>query len=676
MPDIFYLFFKYYLFFVSAFILFYSAGHLCLKLVSGYISIHGFFANIFFKSLTGLFASVIIYSFIHTHFKTINSGFFLISGFLLREFFIYKKKKQQKIQLRIPDPDPAFTGSVSSWKKIYPLLITSLFIYAWFAMIILRAGEFSLSLPPCDTIFYADISKIIGITGEENTHGISNLISKDFYGLTPYHYFELWLNDALASAFQSIHINSLYLITYPLLNFITLLGLCSMIAKVTEITFLHQISAFLFLFVSGLYFNNSSPSTDFTLNMAESSMELYGEKFSMYAPVIIGSFIFFIEGYFSLAIVILLVVPLISMSTAPGVFAGALLYSLFAFISGRIEKQVLLRIVFFIFSIAAFIFLLYYLTGNLRMNHTFNKGILAYTDISQFNYLSLKIFAVELFYRVKNSFLHLILLYAPFIVLSVWLLFPRKNLNLYLSDLFFLAASVCLSSLVFYQAFYKLRDSWQFYTNNLVLLNILMILVLIIIFFRRSATNRENRVKKVIFAGVMFLLAIRGINSWQVSNQYKKNNNKLFSSAYLAEIRNTNLNKKEKLPGALIYNAKHFYPFESQLSANVTPYLALMPQYLPCVYLGSFENLTADILPNEKSENNNIEYSVFYQFIKEQKKANTFINIEQSQLDFIEKYGLKYLIVSEDVKPGQSILEKAEKIITDPNSKQKFILLK
>jgi len=137
------------------------------------------------------------------------------------------------------------------------------------------------------------------------------------------------------------------------------------------------------------------------------------------------------------------------------------------------------------------------------------------------------------------------------------------------------------------------------------------------------------------------------------------------------------LNNDEKIRGAVIGNAKRFYPFESEIPSNLTPYVSLMPQYLPCVYLGGFENFIPDSTNKVAgSENNNFRYSLFYQFMESQKNENIFLNIEQSQSEFIDKYGIKYLIVLENTNISSKIANKVDKIITDSKSKQKFILLK
>src|SRR4051794_22361386 len=99
MPETLILFIKYYFFFISAFIFFFTIGHFCLKFLSRSFSVKGFYTNIFLKSVTGIVASVIIYSYIITDLKTINIGFIFIVAFLIWELRLYKNENKKKIDL-------------------------------------------------------------------------------------------------------------------------------------------------------------------------------------------------------------------------------------------------------------------------------------------------------------------------------------------------------------------------------------------------------------------------------------------------------------------------------------------------------------------------------------------------------------------------------------------------
>ena len=631
---------------------------------SNYIEFKGFYTNLFFKSLAGLVVFVFFYSCFKTGFKTVNTGFVLLLIFLIWEIRLFKKKSQSKICISAYEENPLNFEWKKTLKYMYPLIIISLLIYSWFAKVILKEGAFSFSIPESDIVFYADTSKMLSLYGRENIFGISNAAAGNYHGLFPYHYFELWLNAAFSSIFKSVHPATFFLLTYPLLNLITVLGIYALIERVTKISFFHHAVALLFLFIGGMYFNEITPSTDFTLNMVESPMESYGEKYAVYYPFIICSFSFLLERQLSIALISLLALPLISFTTAPGILGGLALFSVVAIIFKRMDKNTFSRIILFIFSTGAFLYLLYYCFGNLTINHSWDKNIFAYSDISNLTYPSLKIFFAELFYRTKNSVLHLLLLYAPFIVFAS-LVFFKKNLNPAVKTMLFITICICCVSLLFYLSIYKMHDSWQFYTNNLALLNVFLIFVFIILLFKKSGTEKWNDItKKISLACICMLLAARACFAFYVYDKHKRNNN-LFSDQYLSEIQKIKWNEKDKIKGAVLMQGKRPYFFESEVSANLTPYISFMPQLLPCFYLNTGE-----------AKNNASEFYVFNQFMEDQKKENTFINAMQSESDFIKKYEIKFVMVSENTKISDKISEEILNVIVDSKSKQKFILLK
>ncbi|MEP7170694.1 MAG: hypothetical protein ABI855_15090, partial [Bacteroidota bacterium] len=305
------------------------------------------------------------------------------------------------------------------------------------------------------------------------------------------------------------------------------------------------------------------------------------------------------------------------------------------------------------------------------------RELLTYTDIGNQDAPLLKLFFAEIFFRTKNNLLHLLILYAPFIMLSAWMIFKKALRSLY-GNLVLMVSSVCFVSLLIYQTIYKMSNSWQFYTNNLTLLHVALVFFLIIILFKSSENFKlKSKVRKTILIAVLSLFIARGVNAWYVYDKQKKINDNLFSEDFLKEIQKTNLNKEEKLAGATLIKGSRYYETEAALSANITPYMALMPQYLPYVYMNTFEKFSAEegqhIINTGNSAAKNY---VFYQFMETEKKENTFVNVEQSQSDFIEKYGIRYLIVLDTIGISKKIADKIDKIITDSKSKQKFILLK
>ena len=71
-----------------------------------------------------------------------------------------------------------------------------------------------------------------------------------------------------------------------------------------------------------------------------------------------------------------------------------------------------------------------------------------------------------------------------------------------------------------------------------------------------------------------------------------------------------------------------------------------------------------------------VAFAPFYRFVQSQKNKDEFISHSQSQIDFIKRYNLDYLIV----EPGGIITEKINQLIdtvfTDKPKEYKLIYLK
>lgn len=70
-----------------------------------------------------------------------------------------------------------------------------------------------------------------------------------------------------------------------------------------------------------------------------------------------------------------------------------------------------------------------------------------------------------------------------------------------------------------------------------------------------------------------------------------------------------------------------------------------------------------------------VKASIFYQYVEDQKKGDKFRSIAQSQVDFIDDYGTKYVIVAKNAKMNPLIEERAKKVINDSKSGERFLIL-
>ena len=81
----------------------------------------------------------------------------------------------------------------------------------------------------------------------------------------------------------------------------------------------------------------------------------------------------------------------------------------------------------------------------------------------------------------------------------------------------------------------------------------------------------------------------------------------------------------------------------------------------------------------KKKKNKKPSYNQFFEvkemILNQLKINNQFKNYVRSQTEFIDKYEIKFVIISSKISVPKEILNLSKKIITDENTKEKFILL-
>ena len=78
---------------------------------------------------------------------------------------------------------------------------------------------------------------------------------------------------------------------------------------------------------------------------------------------------------------------------------------------------------------------------------------------------------------------------------------------------------------------------------------------------------------------------------------------------------------------------------------------------------------------NERRSKAYMESAPFYCFVKKQKRRNNFKDVASSQLNFINRFDLKFIIVRKGAKVPFYLNEKIKEIIVDSLSGDRFVLL-
>ncbi len=622
----------------------------------------------------GLVLFTLVYSVYVTALKTVNLALPLVFLFLGVELYFYRKQHRQAFSLSVIT-SATKRDEKNRLKKIAGLLLLSLLIYSWFAYIIINPqSEFGFFLPDKGKIYYANMADMLS-TGQENRWGVNNVLSDYYKGVAPYHYFELWISNLFSVFTRAPCIVALYLFVYPLLNFVTALGLLALVEKVSVVNFLKQISVLLLLFVSGFYFNSVSPDFSYSMNFGESPMEYMGEKYVSYYPFIIFYFLLFLEGFFVPALAFLLIVPVISVSTLPGIFASYVLFTAYAFFAKKLNRKEVFRLIMYLVVLCVFLALFYKCLGATD-NPYFVNGIFYYTDLKSFDFYAIKVFFAELAYRICDNPLKFLLLHAPFVPIVILVFRANKKAG-YRSLLLFTGILYAVS-LLLYGIFYKLFDGIQFYTNDFTFINVFIIFSFILFAYAKTETTSKKVWQVIISIPVLCLLLYKVYFAF---NMHQKNisENQIYSGEYMQSVKKIgeSINNKQ-LVGALFGGGANEMDVHNDDKSGISCfYLAYVPVFYPTIDLSVFDisdwSREAEVAEVQRAS---VEQSPLTLLVKEQKRQLKFVSIEESQVDFIKKHKIKYLVISKLARVSKQIEGLIDQQVTDSKSQERFAHLK
>ncbi len=674
------LFVSYYLFLLLILVFFFAIGHILHKGVHAHLILTGFYSKVFIKTILGVFFCVTCYSLWKTSGKTVNLAVVLVFCFLLWELRQYVRRNKQAVCISaVQEEEVAASGF--GFSKLLPLLLVSLGIYTWFACLIIHfQGEFRFILncnPGAsyfDKIYYSNISLMLGLTGQENRFLVQNMLSPAYHGMEPYHYFELWLNTLLTVPFHTLNFVSLYLLTYPFLTILIVLGMVALAERITRVSFLVWISCIAFLFVGGLYFHNIFVESPFLIGSGEAPMEFSGEKFMVHYSILLACMLFYVSGYLPLAITAMLLLPVMSIGSLPGTISGIAVFLVISVITKRITKIEFMRLFGYLAGLLLFMAWIYVHWGVNAMSPYMHKKLVDYMDWSGEGFRSIKIFLVELVYRTIRIPFITILLYVPFLgITGLW--FFQKGSNGISRSLLYLSMLVYVGSLLAYGTFYKFFDASQFYTNNYTFLHVVLIVSLIHYFF----TTHSGRlylpvVRKGLLFAMILLLSFKAVYAFIAHRKYIDPSNGSYSEKYLLEIQNMNQGKQER---ALVAVLQVEDPFDLDKSGFSCPYLVYMPQFYPCVTLNDLKNPAwYSDLEVARFQQEAVRQAAFSQFVEAQKRDQSFVSYEQSQVDFLDHFHFQYLVIAKGVVLGEPLKSRMGKCSTDELSGERFVQLK
>jgi len=622
------------------------------------------------KPYQRIFIKIVLGAIIFTVFTAIyqTKGYtILVLFFLLLFYFIYEK---QLLLRRIKVSEIFVFTSIKF--NVLLVFIPALLFFSWEAFFVFKSGEFNYIISHIDYQYYSELSESMFLTGDENVFGFNPILIADYKGVTPYHYFDMWFVSGVSNLFSSINIVTYMTVGYPIFYLISYLGFCAIWENYGVVRIQEKVFSFFFLGVGSIsflfydkipYLLSSSPINVYPI-------EIVCRKYIIYYPFVIASFLFFYNKKYSLAIIALLALPIISIGSAPGVLSGIILFSIVGVILKRLEKRLAFKIsaysFLFLFSIACFY--LFSPKPSLEIDN-FKEVMNLKTWLSFDSYKTiLNIYVVTIF--------QYIIYYLPFILLlTLFSSSVRANLfkikTISIPSLFLIC--VFIASLSSWAFLNLLGNASQFFSNGVsVVLNVWIVAGLIYV---RSVIK-----KKRLYLVVLFLILIPNFYY-----SYSKNENMLsvnYEDRFVLKVNSEiNLIDKRVVNGGVIFSKiemenltflrrKAFHVFPSAYYTNYAE---------KTVNIENLSVLDAPQLKDELNERRSKAYMVsapFYLFVQKQKDESKFITIEKSQLEFINEFNLSFVVVRKDAEIPSYIVEIQKEIIIDNKSGDRFILLK
>ena len=397
---------------------------------------------------------------------------------------------------------------------------------------------------------------------------------------------------------------------------------------------------------------------------------MYYRKYIIYFPFIIGFWLLFENKKFVIAFIILISLIIISAGALPGIYSGILLYILINLRLKKLTKKQLLKVFTYSTLMVVFWFVFYFFTSNKSISVNNLNELFSITTWKN----------IETYKRAFNIYtltsLQYFLYFLPFIGLFLIVkkdviskMIKHKNIpqHLLLLIILFFTSLSCW-------AFMSITgNARQFFSNGFA---IIIIIWLSIYLSKELSKSRVN-----IFV-LLILILTTGNN---IIMAYKNNSNSILqenSDDYLNKVCNSlnNINK-EIILGGIIYSKEEI--------SHITQRRDKAFHIYPLAHYTNFALKTVDVqnlsiydappLKDTFKENrfkHLIEITPFYQFVEKQKSNNRYSNIQNSQLDFIKKNSLSFIVVRKNAKIPNNIKPDIQEVILDSMSGDQFVILK
>lgn len=603
--------------------------------------------SIFFPTLFGLIILVTLTAIFFTRGKTILLG--LIPVIFC---YLYELKKENSFTQKL------FPINGKEW---FFHIITGVILFAVFCCYYIPTEH---NLAPnifFDVQFYGDLAYSITHGNGENKTFLLNAFNFNSSGFAPYHWFDIWFIALVGQTSTISYCNSYYTIFAPVMSILVFMGAFELIKLKTNNNLISYGLAVALALMPMLYINLTSFSPLLEAYIKPTFGTYFKPKNLILTAVLIFAWIHHYQRKDSyLPLLILLLLPILDVTTAPIIFALIGLIFLYTLYKDGLVAFSKHRTIILNGLIVCLIFVLFYVFLKTKYLSTQEN-----TDLSS----SFKLFVTYSFKYLIGLSLSLIFAYllAAGVLLLYHFYFAKKN---YIPTLILLVIIIGSTLLTAIFNFYTV-DSYQLMNIALVALNLIVIINL-----GDLIITVEKRT--VLFFGLLSLIMLHNIyrinqtvsTNQSCANYYGQPNR--YSEDFLKAIA-PHLNYVSNPIGISVFN-KSYHKIGQSLIADFNSLnlsIQTVNNSFTTTNLSSYKMYFDSDSP---SKNQYFLLNTPYSLWKLQKQKTGASLSESNELAFIKEYGIEFGIFEDEL----SISDEFSSIITckivDPISREVFVL--
>ncbi|CAN5454925.1 hypothetical protein BH09BAC1_BH09BAC1_00880 [soil metagenome] len=649
---------------MAVLIIAYCVGFVIVNTLLKHLSLQKF-QSLFLHLFLGVVISTIAFSLIKSGFRSVNLILLPILGVLYYE-------ARNIATLRIENKS---TGT--TWIPALLAGVAALLIFSLKAALVYKGGAFPLQVAGgADYAQHALISEALGSIGVENKFAPESLLSDQFRNLVPYHYFDLWFNAMVSSVGGLTHFLVLQLVTYPLFLVLGLCGFLALWESQTKVTWWAYVIAIVFLGFGSLHFeiyNNIAYLSKVNYRMVHFGETVWGiSKLTYYLPFAFAFAGLLINRYYIPAFLVLAALSVIYFS-AIILFALPVVFMVINLIKPIwVSKREAVKLGAYL-AMPIILWLVFFKIFGGSVENTRDAFSLNLFDSSSIR-TRINIFGL--------STIQAGVMYFPLVMgllMMAWGAGRKYYWNKQVLLVVLLAISVFFVGLSSWVLAYQNMDGMQLMGNNMPVLNAL-VLSLFVWFWQGVGSLRS---KPAFYGGVLLIVLLTFTKDIGIVASSTQTNleSATYSDEFLVKVASEFTDASAPMVGIFLkgdeeYYHKQYWPAHrvSQSFRLIDP-LVLMPQYSSTVHLSIFDMPISEEPLAKLREENSFKGQIFNLFVNNQKKNNNFKSIEQSQLDFVKQYDIKYIFATPSAKRPDWIREMKRSEISDKLSGISFITL-